>query len=307
MAVTFTSILGLKLSSDFSDELTFNFNKIDELATVYQRSADGGVTMRSRTDITFESNSPDLGGNGSVGTIDFQGATIAGMSLDWDDVTNKTANTLPDLTAFITAHTDVASNTAHQSLTTTHGVTGNLVGTTDAQTLTNKTLAAASNTITGLKNAAIDAAAAISGTKISPDFGSQFVKTLSGFRFEKSGWLTTLRPAQSGQTTNLTWDFPSADGTVNQVLSTNGAGKLSWKSTSASISTTSFAWLSTDFDDKTFTHNFGTKNITVTIFDENDETISVDTEKRTNINDLRLIRSGAVGGNWTVLITNTGT
>lgn len=45
------------------------------------------------------------------------------------------------------------------------------------QTLTNKTIASGSNTITGLANASIDAAAAIAGTKIAPDFGSQLIRT----------------------------------------------------------------------------------------------------------------------------------
>jgi len=45
------------------------------------------------------------------------------------------------------------------------------------QTLTNKTIASGSNTITGLANASIDNAAAIAGTKIAPNFGSQLVQT----------------------------------------------------------------------------------------------------------------------------------
>jgi hypothetical protein len=50
--------------------------------------------------------------------------------------------------------TTVSGNlTTHQNATTAvHGVTGNIVGTSDSQTLTNKTIDGASNTITGIDN-----------------------------------------------------------------------------------------------------------------------------------------------------------
>lgn len=52
-----------------------------------------------------------------------------------------------------------------------------LVTQAHAQALTNKTIVASSNTITAIANTNIDAAAAIAGTKIAPDFGSQNVVT----------------------------------------------------------------------------------------------------------------------------------
>lgn len=58
-------------------------------------------------------------------------------------------------------------------------LTGNDVFVTEAfaQTLTNKTIDASSNTISNIVNANVNASAAIAGTKISPDFGSQNVLT----------------------------------------------------------------------------------------------------------------------------------
>lgn len=55
----------------------------------------------------------------------------------------------------------------HLSDTTTHGTVGNIVGESDTQTLTNKTINADLNTITNIENADIKAAAAIDATKIA--------------------------------------------------------------------------------------------------------------------------------------------
>jgi hypothetical protein len=95
-------------------------------------------------------------------------------------------------------------------------------------------------------NADINASAAIAGTKISPDFGSQNVTTTGNvtvnaqgdLRFgdaDSSNWVAFQGPATVSS--NVTWTLPSADGTANQVLSTNGSGTLSWATAAASGAT----------------------------------------------------------------------
>lgn len=54
---------------------------------------------------------------------------------------------------------------------------GEVAGTSATQTLTNKTINATANTISNIANTNVSATAAIAGTKISPDFGSQNVVT----------------------------------------------------------------------------------------------------------------------------------
>jgi len=86
-------------------------------------------------------------------------------------------------------------------------------------------------------NADINASAAIAGTKISPDFGSQNVTTTGNItvnaqgdlRFgdsDSSNWVAFQAPGTVAS--NVTWTLPSADGTSDQVLKTDGAGTLSW-------------------------------------------------------------------------------
>lgn len=114
---------------------------------------------------------------------------------------------------------------------------GTLATLSGNEVLSNKAIDAATNTITGLTNANVASAAAISGTKISPDFGSQTVATAGRLRLSGPSFYSELRAAQSGQVGNILWTLPPADGSPNQALSTDGAGNLSW----VSISVASYA------------------------------------------------------------------
>lgn len=83
----------------------------------------------------------------------------------------------------------------HAGLTATHGVSGNIVGTTDAQALTNKTIVAASNTITtvasgGISATELNAAIAQIATQLAAASGapSGVVSPFAGTS-APSGWL----------------------------------------------------------------------------------------------------------------------
>jgi len=76
-----------------------------------------------------------------------------------------------------------ASTTHIAASSGVHGVTGSVVGTSDSQTLTNKTINADSNTITNIDNADIKAGAAIDASKIADGTVSnaefQFINSLT--------------------------------------------------------------------------------------------------------------------------------
>ena len=86
-------------------------------------------------------------------------------------------------------------------------------------------------------NADINASAAIDGTKVSPNFGSQDVVTTGNVTvngqgdvrfgdFDSSNYVGFQAPAAIAA--NLTWTLPAADGTNGQVLKTDGTGALGW-------------------------------------------------------------------------------
>lgn len=96
--------------------------------------------------IATGSNIPGAGGGGSPA---------------WDDVTGKPAfgtASLQNSGAFEVAGAAATVNTSlstHAALTAAHGATGAVVGTTNSQTLTNKTISGASNTFTNVPYSAL--------------------------------------------------------------------------------------------------------------------------------------------------------
>ena len=71
-------------------------------------------------------------------------------------------------------------------------------------------------------NADVNASAAIAGTKVSPNFGSQNVVT--------TGDVSAVDATISGTATISGLVYPTSDGSADQVLKTNGSGTLSFAS-----------------------------------------------------------------------------
>jgi len=61
-------------------------------------------------------------------------------------------------------------------------------------------------------------------------------------------------------------------------------------------------WASGDGNAKTVTHNLGTREVSITIYDENYKTVWIDEEERNGNNTVLLTRVGTVSSNWTVII-----
>ena len=144
-----------------------------------------------------------------------------------------------------------------------------LVGENSTQTITNKTINASLNTITNITNSSIDAAAAISGSKISGNITGNAANVTGTVLIANGGTgattaataRTNLLAAQSGAnaditslsqttvialkggtnavslqpdpaTTVWTMQLPAGAGSSGQFLRTNGAGVLTWAAAS---------------------------------------------------------------------------
>ena len=196
----------------------------------------------------------DLTVQGTTTTIDsttiavktafvFEGATADGFetTLTVTDATADRTLTLPDATGTLALTSDV---TTHGNLTEAHGATGAVVGTTNTQTLTNKSISLGSNTVT---STLAQLNTAVSDADLASLAGSETLsnKTLSSAIATTALTLNAtaeLRLADTDSshyvgfkspatvTTNKIWTLPSADGTAGQALSTNGSGTLSWAS-----------------------------------------------------------------------------
>jgi len=94
----------------------------------------------------------------------------------------------------------------------------------------------------GIINTDISSTAAIAGTKVVPQFGAQNIRTSTTLEFDNGTHITSLAPASSGQTQSLILRLPNSNGTANAILSTDGAGNLSWSSAgSGSVTSVDFA------------------------------------------------------------------
>jgi hypothetical protein len=94
------------------------------------------------------------------------------------------------------------------------------------------------NLATSIVNGDVSASAAIAGSKISPDFGSQIVRTSNKLEVASGSFSTTVE-ASSSLTANTALVLPPDNGTVGQVLTTNGSGQLGWSTSAGSGTVTS--------------------------------------------------------------------
>jgi len=181
--------INLSSSLNFSDQGT---GGTQNMSIAYDSTLNGAVDTAASRTLTFDLE----GGNRNI---------ILGGNLQTD--------------------ADIVLSAA-SAATLTLPTSGTLATLAGAETLTNKTIDAGSNTLQNIADANVSGSAAISGAKINPAFGAQTLSTSSGIAFQNGAFSTTLQPATLSS--NTTFTLPAADGTSGQVLSTDGLGNFSF-------------------------------------------------------------------------------
>ncbi len=192
-----------------SDKLTISYTSTD--TTDRTLTIDTGAASPV---LTYESNYKQAGGNlefvlTGASTLTLPNTTDVVVARDTTDtLTNKTISGANNTFLAIPGPALNAGSVAYDRLTLTNSIV----------------------------NADVNSAAAIAGTKISPNFGSQAVATtgtltagattLNGSLIFNGGNVTTVSPGSPSQ--SWTFTLPPNPGTVNYVLTTDGAGTSTW-------------------------------------------------------------------------------
>ena len=215
------------------------------------------------------------------------------------------AYSISETDALLAAKANLAIVESHINASSgVHGLSGSVVGTSDAQTLINKSIDADSNTLRNISNTEIASDAAIAGSKIDANFGFQVVRSSAGVRLDGATSYVTIAASSANQSGPLTFKLPATYGQNGQVLATDGQGNLSWQNaTGAAISQKVFYWYPEDGTEFTIVHGFNNSNLDITVRDsEDNEIIYIPDVNFLDNNTLLMVSSEAPSVAWQITI-----
>lgn len=170
------------------------------------------------------------------------------------------------------------------------------------ETLTNKTISAGSNTLSGITNASIDNAAAINYSKLN------LASSVLNSDISPSAAIAYSKLLLTASV--VVEDLNSGSSLNGQVPTSDGAGGVTWQDQQGGGGgggggrELTAVWAPGDGATKTVTHNWGTRFIQVEVLENsnNYKTIDMDSVERPTSNTIVVYSSSAPASNWTVTL-----
>lgn len=263
MATTLSRYLRLKLDSNLTANAKYNLERIDALGSTFITDSSNSVNVRSEQDISIEPNSADLGGEGTGGTVS------VGSDAHEIDLFEVYA-TLVNFSDSIGLLDSATSGTKYLRFKYKSDINGAV------DTVSDRTIS------------------------IDPEGADRILRLggnlVLGGSFTTSGGNLSLTTAG-----NLALSIPANSAGY---LGNDGTGTLSWVSISGAgdVLGASYTWLTADGTTKVVNHSLVSSEVEVSIYDESDDLIWIDSISIDSNSQITLNASEAPSSSWKIVL-----
>lgn len=315
MATTLTRNLKLRINTNLTADAKYNLERLDTLGSTFIVDTTDELDIRSKGNITMEPEAADIGGSGVGGVVNV-GTT--GHTLDAVNI----YGTLVTLNSPLSLLDQAVGGNKYLGIRYKSDLSGS-VDTVADRTLSvdldgaDRSLVLAGNlsllagdltlTLTGASSLDLPTTGFLATRAgIESLTNKVIVQVTDRFRLNNGTNNTDILQAQAGQVLDLELRLPPDNGTAGQLMTTDGAGNLSWTSSgsgSGDVLGAAGDWLAADGTTKVISHGLGSTDVDVTVIALDINTlIEVDSIVVTDANTITLNASEAPVTTWRVIV-----
>lgn len=285
LSITLSRNLKLRIDSGLTANAKYNLERIDLLAANLTSTNLGSGTVSIGTDshilTNFSVYASTINMSSPVGTLDQATGGDKYLRIGYKS----------DITGSVDTTADRALNIDLQGADRSLVLAGNL----STAGTGNLTLTLSANSTLTLP---------ITGT-LATLAGSEALSNKTSIGISNGTFQAFLQTSIS-QAADYTLTLPIDDGSSGQILTTNGAGVLSWSSAGSGIGDVkgfTGSWLNADGTTKVITHALASLDPEVAVIDDTtSEYVLIDSVVVTNSNSVTLVSSEAPSSSWRVVV-----